>query len=30
MVNGLLLQLPYVVVFLAFAWWWFRRRDILS
>jgi ABC-2 type transport system permease protein len=30
MVNGLLLQLPYVVVFLAFAWWWFHRRDILS
>jgi ABC-2 type transport system permease protein len=30
MVNGLLLQLPYVVAFLAFAWWWFHRRDILS
>jgi ABC-2 type transport system permease protein len=30
MVNGALLQIPYVVVFLAFGWWWFHRRDILS
>jgi len=30
MVDGLFLQIPYVVVFLALAWWWFHRRDILS
>ena len=30
MVNGVLLQVPYVVVFLILAWWWFHRRDILS
>ena len=30
MFNGFLLQLPYVVVFLALAWWWFHRRDVLS
>lgn len=30
MVSGTLLQVPYVIVFLAIAWWWFRRRDILS
>jgi ABC-2 type transport system permease protein len=30
MVNGVLLQIPYVVVFLGLAWWWFHRRDILS
>ena len=28
--NGFLLQIPYVVVFLAIGWWWFHRRDILS
>ena len=30
MVRGVLLQVPYVVVFLAIAWWWFNRKDILS
>jgi ABC-2 type transport system permease protein len=30
MIDGLLLQIPYVVVFLALAWWWFHRRDILA
>jgi ABC-2 type transport system permease protein len=30
MVNGVLLQIPYVVFFLVLAWWWFQRRDILS
>lgn len=28
--RGIWLQIPYVVVFLAFAWWWFARRDVLS
>jgi ABC-2 type transport system permease protein len=30
MLDGVLLQIPYVVVFLSLAWWWFHRRDILS
>jgi ABC-2 type transport system permease protein len=30
MVRGTLLQIPYVVVFLGFAYWWFRRKDVLS
>ncbi len=30
MLKGALAQIPYVVVFLAVAWWWFHRRDILS
>lgn len=30
MLNGVLLQIPYVVVFLTLAWWWFHRRDIVS
>jgi ABC-2 type transport system permease protein len=30
MVRGLFLQVPYVVVFLAIAWFWFNRRDILT
>ena len=30
MLRGTLLVIPYVVVFLAIAWWWFRRKDILS
>lgn len=30
MQRGALLQVPYVIVFLCFAWWWFHRRDILS
>jgi len=29
-VRGIFLQMPYVIVFLALAWWWFHRRDILS
>lgn len=30
LVRGVLLQVPYVVVFLGIAWWWFNRKDILS
>jgi ABC-2 type transport system permease protein len=30
MTRGALLQLAYVVVFIAIAFWWFRRKDILS
>jgi ABC-2 type transport system permease protein len=30
MLNGVLLQVPYVVVFLGIAWWWFNRKDVLS
>ncbi len=30
MLRGVLLQVPYVVVFLAIAWWWFNRKDVLS
>lgn len=30
LVRGMWLQLPYVVVLLAFAWWWFARKDVLS
>jgi ABC-2 type transport system permease protein len=29
-VRGVLLQVPYVAVFLALAWWWFHRKDIVS
>jgi len=28
--RGIWLQVPYLVVFLGFAWWWFSRRDVLS
>lgn len=28
--RSILLQIPYVVVFLAIAWWWFHRKDIKS
>jgi ABC-2 type transport system permease protein len=28
--RGIWLQLPYLVVFLGFAWWSFSRRDVLS
>ena len=28
--SGLLLPLPYIVGFLAFTWWYFRRKDILD
>jgi ABC-2 type transport system permease protein len=30
LLQGFLLQLPYIFVFLALSWWWFHRRDILS
>ena len=30
MLRGVLLQIPYVLAFGAFAFWWFRRKDILS
>jgi ABC-2 type transport system permease protein len=30
LVRGVLLQAPYVVVFLGLAWWWFRRKDIMT
>ena len=30
MVHGVLVQLPYVAVFLAVAFWWFNRKDVLS
>ena len=29
MFNGVLLQVPYVLVFLCAGWWWFHRKDIL-
>jgi ABC-2 type transport system permease protein len=29
MIRGALLQLPYVALFLAVAWGWFHRKDIL-
>jgi len=28
--RGVLLQLPYLAVGAAFAWWWFGRKDVLS
>jgi len=30
MVRGALLQIPYVIVFLLIAWWWFHRKDVVS
>ena len=30
MVRGVLLQVPYLIVFLGIAWWWFNRKDVLS
>jgi ABC-2 type transport system permease protein len=30
MVNGVLLEIPYVAVFLGLAWWNFLRKDVLS
>jgi ABC-2 type transport system permease protein len=30
MLRGTLLQIPYVVIFGGIAWWYFRRKDILS
>jgi ABC-2 type transport system permease protein len=29
LLHGVLLQAPYVAVFVAVAWWWFGRKDIL-
>jgi ABC-2 type transport system permease protein len=29
-VEGLLIPLPYVVLFCAVAWYWFNRKDVLS
>jgi ABC-2 type transport system permease protein len=28
--HGLLQPLPFVLVFAAVAWWWFRRKDVLA
>jgi ABC-2 type transport system permease protein len=30
MLRGTLLQIPYVLVFGVIAWWYFRRKDVLS
>jgi ABC-2 type transport system permease protein len=30
MIRGTLHQLPYAAGFLVLAWWWFRRKDVLS
>jgi ABC-2 type transport system permease protein len=30
MVRGCAVQLGYAAFFLAFAWWWFRRKDVTS
>lgn len=30
MVRGVLLQIPYAVVFCVLAWWWFARKDVVS
>jgi ABC-2 type transport system permease protein len=30
MVRGVALQVPYVIVFLALAFWWFNRKDIVT
>jgi ABC-2 type transport system permease protein len=30
MTRSMLVQLPYVIVFLGIAWWWFHRKDITS
>jgi ABC-2 type transport system permease protein len=28
--SGLLLPIPFVLVFCGIAWWWFRRKDVLA
>jgi len=28
--SGLVLPIPWIVAFLAIAWWWFRRKDVLA
>ncbi len=30
MVHGVILQVPYLVVFLGMTWWWFGRKDVVS
>jgi ABC-2 type transport system permease protein len=30
MERGFFLQIPYFLLFLVLAWWWFHRRDILT
>jgi ABC-2 type transport system permease protein len=30
MLDGTLFQLPYLAVFGGIAWWYFRRKDVLS
>lgn len=30
MTRSVLIQVPYVVLFCAIAWWWFARKDITS
>lgn len=30
MLRGVLVQIPWVLAFCGIAWWWFRRKDILS
>ena len=30
LIRGVLVQVPYVVVFLGVAFWWFRKKDISS
>jgi ABC-2 type transport system permease protein len=29
-IRGTMLQLPYVIICLAIAWWWFHRKDIVT
>ncbi len=30
MLRGVILQVPYSIVFLGITWWWFNRKDVLS
>jgi ABC-2 type transport system permease protein len=30
MCRSILIQIPYVIVFLGISWWWFHRKDIKS
>ncbi len=30
LIRGVLVQIPYLVVFVGIAFWWFRRKDVLS
>jgi ABC-2 type transport system permease protein len=29
-IRGILIQVPYVIVFVVVAWWWFHRKDVVS